>query len=473
MVQPTTPRSSLAQRVAALPHQPGVYLFKDAQGRMLYVGKALSLRKRVASYLRAHPALAPRIAKLMEQVVDVETRATTSEAEALLLEAQLIKEHQPYYNVAFRDDKSYPLLKVTREPFPRLVVTRRRVADGARYFGPYPDAGLLHEAVQFLRRVFPLRTCRTFPKTPCLEYHIGQCLAPCADYVTARAYQRIVDDLVAFLEGKRDALLKDLSRRMTQAARDWRYEEAARLRNQMQALTSIIVAKATSSMAGPLEQLQAALKLPQSPRRIEAFDLSTLFGRWSVGSMVVFTDGRPHKAHYRRFHIETVGGIDDYQMMREVVRRRYSGTLAGELPLPNLIVVDGGKGQLAAACETLAALSLTIPAIGLAKRFERIFIPGSEKPIVLLPTSPVLHLIQHLRDEAHRVAVTYHRRLRGRTTRSSVLDQIPGIGPIRKRALLRRVGSVRAIAQASVEQIQRGIGCPRRVAETIVQYLNR
>ena len=405
--------ATLKHQVAALPDQPGVYLFKDAEGRLLYVGKALSLRKRVASYIR--PAgLAPRIAQMMKRAATLEARLTTSEAGALLLEAQLIKEQRPHYNVTFRDDKSYPMLKVTHEPFPRLLVTRRRKPDGAVYFGPYTDAGLMHEAVRFLRRVFPMRTCRVFPKTPCLEYHLGQCLAPCADYVTAAGYRRIVEDLVAFLRGGRDALLRDLARRMRRTAEAKQFEEAARLRNQIQALSSVIVAKEKSLVAGPLEQLQAALKLPQPPRRIEAFDISNIFGDFAVGSMVVFSGGKPHKAHYRRFRIKTVQGSDDYRMMREVIRRRYSGSLTKTLPPPDLILVDGGKGQLAAACEELAALALRLPVIGLAKRFEHIFLPGQASPIVLLPTSPVLHLVQHVRDEAHRFAITYHRLLRHR-----------------------------------------------------------
>ena len=448
----------LRERVSRLPDQPGVYLFHDAQGRLLYVGKAASLRKRVASYFRPEPALSPRIARLVRSIASLDVRLTASETEALLLEAQLIKEQKPHYNVAFRDDKSYPLLKVTNEPFPRLLVVRRRSADGASYFGPYTEAGLMHEAVQFLRRVFPMRTCRTFPKSPCLEYHLGQCLAPCVGYISAARYQRIVEDLLAVLTGARDPLLKDLARRMEQASRDKRFEEAARLRNQIQALTSVIVAKEKSLLASPLEQLQAVLKLPRAPRRIEAFDISNLFGEFAVGSMVVFSEGKPLKAHYRRFKIKTVGisaeggsarGGDDYQMMREVIRRRYGGTLAGQLPpfdsvprlrsaqsraseresrdaqggvpskveglpLPDLILVDGGKGQLGAAGEELAALSLRVPAIGLAKRFEQIFLPGQEAPVVLLATSPVLHLIQHVRDEAHRFAITYHRLLRGK-----------------------------------------------------------
>ena len=417
MAQQASTLSALRERVAALPDQPGVYLFKGADGQLLYVGKALSLRKRVASYFHRTPALSPRISQMMKQVRDLDIHPTSSEAEALLLEARFIKEHKPRYNVAFRDDKTYPMLKITNEPFPRLLVTRRKLADGAIYFGPYTEAGLMHEAVQFLRRVFPMRTCRTFPKTPCLEYHLGQCLAPCANYINVQEYQRIVDDLVAFLQGQRDALLQDLSRRMETAALDQRFEEAARLRDQMQALTSVIVAKEKSLVAGPLEQLQAALKLPRLPRRIEAFDISNIFGAFAVGSMVAFHNGKPYKAHYRRFKIETVKGIDDYQMMREVVRRRYSGTLAGELPLPDLLLIDGGKGQLSAACEELVALSLSLPIMGLAKRFEQIFLPGETEPVVLLPTSPVLHLVQHIRDEAHRFAIAYHRLLRAKPFR--------------------------------------------------------
>ena len=440
---------------------------------MLYVGKALSLRKRVASYVRRTPTLPPRTAKMMAQVADVEVRQTHSEAEALLLEAQLIKEHHPHYNVALRDDKAYPLLKVTREPFPRLLVTRRRQADGARYFGPYTDAGLMHDAVQFLRRVFPMRTCNTFPKSPCLEYHLGQCLAPCAAYITAAQYQRIVDDLVAFLEGHRDDLLRDLARRMEQAARDRRFEQAARLRDQIQALSSVIVAKEKSHAAGPLEQLQAALKLPRLPRRIEAFDISNLFGRDAVGSMVVFVDGKPHKADYRRFKIQAVQGIDDCRMMREVIRRRYGGTLTAELPSPDLILVDGGKGQLAVACDELQALAVTIPAVGLAKRFEHIVVPDAQAPIILLPTSPVLHLIQHLRDEAHRFAISYHRRLRGRRTRASALDDVAGIGPARKMRLLRAFGSLARLGRASVEDVAARSRLPRALAKLVLERLNQ
>ena len=465
--------AGLLERVTRLPDQPGVYLFRNARGELLYVGKALSLKKRVGSYFHRPRKLSPRIAKLVTQIAEVDVQQTASEAEALLLESDLIKRHHPKYNVAFRDDKRYPLLKLTHEPFPRLLVVRRRKDDGARYFGPYADAGLLRDALQFFKRVFPLRTCRTFPSSPCLEYHLGQCLAPCVARIDAAGYQRIVDDLVAFLEGQRDGLLRDLARRMRQASGHERFEDAARIRDQIHALTSVIVAKEKSAHAGPLEQLQLALHLPVLPRRIEAFDLSNIFGAFAVGSMVVFADGRPHKAHYRHFNIRTVLGIDDYQMMREVVRRRYSGSLAAELPLPDLVLVDGGRGQLNAALEELGALALKIPALGLAKQFEHIIVADQSDPIVLLPTSPVLHLVQHLRDEAHRFAITHHRRLRGKGALRSALDAIRGIGPTRRTLLLTRFGTLSRLRDATAAEIAKATRLSLAQAEVVRRQLRR
>ena len=467
--------AALLERLGQLPDAPGVYLFTDARGRLLYVGKALSLRKRVASYFRGNGGgilMPPRLAHLMKQVAGLEVRPAANEAEALLLEAQLIKERKPRYNVSFRDDKTYPMLKLTHEAFPRLVVTRRRQADGAAYFGPFTEAALMHEAVQFLRRVFPLRTCTAMPRTPCLEYHLGQCLAPCAGYVTEAQYRRLAQDLAAFLRGERASLLKELGRRMAQAARDQRFEEAARLRNQIAALTSVVAARPPHA-AGPLEQLQQALRLPRLPRRIEAFDISNLFGQHAVGSMVVFLDARPHKTHYRRFRIRTVEGIDDYRMMREVIRRRYSGTLAATLPLPDLVLIDGGKGQLGAARDELLALALATPVIGLAKRFEQIFLPDAPEPVLLLPSSPVLHLIQHLRDEAHRFAVTYHRQLRGATVTATALRAIRGIGPKKAARLLAHFGSLARLGQAAPEEIARVAGVNRAVADQVLRQLGR
>ncbi len=462
---------TLREQAEALPGTPGVYLFYDKDDKLLYVGKAAGLRKRVQSYFRNDSGLSPRIGRMVRQISRMETRAAASEAEALLIEAELIKQRRPAYNVAFRDDKMYPMLKVTAEAFPRLLVTRRRQADGARYFGPYTDAGLMHQAVEFMRKVFPMRTCKTFPATPCLEYHLGRCLAPCADYIDAANYNRIVEDLVAFLEGRRDTLLKDLNRRMAPAAADKRFEEAARLRDQILALTSVIEAQKRSEVSGPLEQMQLALKLPSLPNRIEAFDISNVFGAFSVGSMVVFEAGKPKKMHYRKFRIRTVEGIDDFKMMAEVIRRRYSGTLVKALPFPDLILVDGGKGQLGAACTELEALALRLPAVGLAKRFEHLFLPGSQDPIVLLHSSPVLQLLQRVRDEAHRFAVTYHRRLRSETVTQSSLEGIPGIGPIRAAKLLRHFGTVGRLRAASPDAVADAAGMSLEQALLVLHSL--
>ncbi len=462
---------TLFEQAQQLLSTPGVYLFYDKAGKLLYVGKAADLRKRVCSYFRSAGRLAPRIQKMVSLIDRMETRRASSEAEALLLEAQLIKEARPAYNVAFRDDKTYPMLKITHEPFPRLVVTRRRQVDGARYFGPYTNAGLMHEAVRFMRRVFPMRTCKTFPDTPCLEYHLGQCLAPCVRYIDAAAYKNIVDDLTAFLEGRRDALLRDLKRRMERAAKDRRFEEAALLRDQIQALSSVIEARRRSSVSGPLEQMQQALRLPKIPRRIEAFDISNIFGSFSVGSMVVFEDGKPKKAHYRRFRIKTVQGIDDFRMMAEVIRRRYSASLAKELPFPDLVLIDGGKGQLGAACAELDALSLRLSVVGLAKRFEHLFLPGIEQPIVLLAHSPVLHLLQRVRDEAHRFAITYHRNLRSRPITRSAFQDLPGIGPKRAARLLLAFGTLNRLAGANAQTLAQKAGVSLAQAQAILDSL--
>lgn len=473
MVTARPPHFAAHRRLKAIPDQPGIYQFFDAQGSLLYVGKANNLKKRVASYFRRPEALSERIAQMVRAIVDVQIQPTASEAEALLLEARLIKEKRPRYNVIFRDDKTYPMLKITNEPFPRLLKTRRKLNDGALYFGPYTEAGLMNQAIEYFRKVFPLRTCRTFPKTPCLEYHLGQCLAPCANYINEAQYKRIVSDLAAFLQGKRSRLLKDLSQRMHRAARHRRYEEAARLRDQIQALTSVITAKEKSLSAGPLEQLQAALKLAKLPRRIEGFDISNIFGQDAVGSMVTFVDGKPFKSHYRHFAIQRVQGIDDFRMMAEVVLRRYSGSLSRSLPLPDLILVDGGKGQLGAASSVLSQLKLSIPIIGLAKRYEQIFVPDARDPIALLPTSPVLHLIQHVRDEAHRFAITYHRTIRQRASRRSLLDAVSGIGPERKRRLLRYFKSLRELSQAPVEEIARAGKMPKPLAAAVLEHLRQ
>jgi excinuclease ABC subunit C len=464
--------ADLKTQVSALPNTPGVYLFRDAQQRVVYVGKANALQVRVRSYFRATRTLAPRTQRLVRDICSVEYRPAGSEAEALVYEAQLIKHHQPPYNVLMRDDKSYPLLKVTmQEDYPRLILTRHRRNDGAEYFGPFTDVGTLREALQLMRRVFPLRTCNTLPKTACLEYYIGQCVAPCVGHASRRQYTQLVKDLLLFLRGQRDTLLKRLTQQMERASRAQRYEEAARVRDTLRALTSIALTPSSTPWLSPLEQLQRALRLQQLPRRIEAFDISNLFGRQSVGSMVTFVDGKPYKNAYRHFVIRGAIGIDDYRMMREVVERRYSGSLAQQLPTPDLIIIDGGKGHLSSALKELRALSLGhVPTIGIAKQFEYIFMPDQPRPVILLPESPVLHLVQRIRDEAHRCAIQHHRKVRGTQVTQSALDGVPGIGLKRKAALLKKFRSLDCMRNATVQELAQVVG--QQAAGRLYEHLS-
>ncbi|MBI4355182.1 MAG: excinuclease ABC subunit UvrC [Candidatus Omnitrophica bacterium] len=451
----------LRDQVSQLPDTPGVYLFKDAGGSVLYVGKALSLKKRVASYFHSSRGFSPRMAKLVQQVRSLETVRCVSEAEALIYENSLIKEHQPKYNVTFRDDKTYPMLKITHEPYPRLMVTRKKQEDGAGYYGPFVEAGLMHQAVKMMRKIFPLRTCQTFPKRPCLEYYIGQCLAPCAGYIDEAKYNELVREQRLFLDGQRAQLLKALGEKMRSAAQEQAFEEAARVRDQIYALSSILLPKRRVIVTDALEALKELLRLPTVPSRIEAFDISNIHGKEAVGSMVTFVDGKPFKDHYRKFKIQTVVGIDDYRMMREVIHRRYAGSLATELPLPHLILIDGGKGHLSSAVEELQELKLDhLAVMGIAKEYEHLFLRGRPNPLILPPSSPILHLLQRLRDEAHRFAITYHRQLHRKTFRRSWLDRIRGLGPRKKADLLAAFSSVEAIQKAAKEELMqvRGIG---------------
>ncbi|OGX39756.1 MAG: hypothetical protein A3C53_05280 [Omnitrophica WOR_2 bacterium RIFCSPHIGHO2_02_FULL_68_15] len=461
---------ALHDTVAALPERPGVYLMKDADGRILYVGKAVNLRKRVASYFQPSRPHEPKTRILVRQIADLEVIQTGSEAEALLYEASLIKEHQPKYNVSLRDDKSYPLIKVTvQDQFPRVFVGRGPSEPGVKEIGPFADATLLRQALRAVRRIFPFRVCRTLPTRPCLDYYMGLCAAPCAGKIGRDDYQALLERVFRVLEGQKGQVLDDLARRMQAAAAARQYEEAAKLRDQIAALTELTLRPRRFIPSEALDDLRRLLRLPVLPRRIEGFDVSNIYGKEAVGSMVAFVDGQPDKTRYQRFKIQTVSGIDDYAMMREIVRRRYDepGTL------PDLILIDGGKGHVAAAQEVADALGLTVPLVGIAKEFEHLFLPGRSEPIILPPTSRALHLLQRVRDEAHRFAIGYHRHLRGRASLRSALDDIPGVGPRRRRDLLIQFGSVAAIAQASLEELTAVRGISRMLAERLLAALRR
>ncbi|MCM8813743.1 MAG: excinuclease ABC subunit UvrC [Candidatus Omnitrophica bacterium] len=458
--------------IARLPDTPGVYLMKDRQGTVIYIGKAVSLRKRVASYFAAAVPQG-KVAAMVRAMADLDFIRTASEAEALLLEAALIKEYRPKYNVAIKDDKAYPWLRVSvREPYPRLQIVRRIKDDGARYFGPYPSAKLLRQAVSLLRRLFPLRTCNAMPERVCLNYHLQQCPGPCAGRIDAQEYGATVSNLILFLEGKKQQVLRNVTAAM-EAAAALRFETAARLRDQLAGLGALSAVRPHAPVADQLAELQAAAQLAAPPALIEGYDISNTGGREAVGSMVRFRAGHPDKREYRRFRIRDVPGIDDYAMLAEILRRRYGGSLSGQLSRPDLIVIDGGRGHLQTAVRQLQAMSITLPVISIAKQFEYIHVPWQTTPLVLPRSSKALRLLMRVRDEAHRFAVRYHRTLRGEKTLTSVFDAIPGIGP-KKRALLLRAGdSLGPLRRWTAESLRSIKGINAKTADRIIEYLRR
>jgi excinuclease ABC subunit C len=574
---------ALQSKLDHLPDHPGVYLFKDRSGELLYVGKAASLADRVRSYFQRGADHSPKTSLLVAQIADLETIVTRSELEALILESNLIKRHRPRFNVVLRDDKQYPYLRLPiKDRFPRLSIVRRVQKDGALYYGPYTPAGALRETLKVIKKSFPLATCTIeidgTAERACLEFEIKRCMAPCTGNQSQKDYLKIVDQVRQFLEGRDHELLDDLRTQMEAAAEREEFEEAARLRDRLfkiertlekQRITQtaatdqdviglarqgtavdlqllfvrgglligrkdffwpqsadvsdedlvrsaieqfynkdgqppkellvptaladaelieqwlsdkrgsgvkvlapergtkhqlVLLAEenAAASVANHLrdealdrqavEDLKRLLHLDKAPRRIEGFDISNTMGNQSVASMVVWEDGQMKKADYRRFKIQTVIGANDFASMQEVVARRYGDS--EHLARPDLILIDGGLGQLAAAMEGLKQVGHRDQAImGLAKargeKDERIFLPGRKNPILLRPNAPATHLVQRIRDEAHRFAITYHRKLRGKAFTASKLDQIIGIGEITRTKLLKEFGSVEGIAQAT------------------------
>lgn len=600
----------IQERVSTLPRRPGVYLFKDGRGGILYVGKARDLRSRVRSYLQPPSALPVKTRVLMSHVRDLDWMVTGTAAEALLLESNLIKEHDPRFNIVLRDDKSYPYIKVTlNEDFPRVYVTRRIVNDGARYFGPYTQVKLLRRNLALIKDLFPVRSCRyrllaEAPSRPCLDYHIDRCDAPCVGFVSKEEYRAMIDEVVRFLEGDTRAARRVLEERMRRASEQLQFERASGYKRQINQLEEIRERQRVSSLGGedrdviglarvgddacglilevregrmlgkehhllgnveaaeegailslfltryylrgdrfppevllPFDfedrplieelvreragravrllvpargekvrqvklanrnasllleerllreereterasddvlELQGKLGLTRIPRRIACIDISTIQGRDSVGSVVTFENGSPRKAGYRRFKIKYVEGQDDFAMVAEVTERYFRGLLDhGEDP-PDLLVIDGGKGQLGAARAVLTELGALddVDTLGLAKREEEIWLPGRRDPVWLPRRSRALQLVQHIRNEAHRFAVSYHRTLRSKRTIASELDAVPGIGPRRRAALLHHFRSVDRIRQTSVDEIARVPGFSSVLAERVREALS-
>ena len=629
------PHTDFSERLKATPAKPGVYLMRDGSGEVLYVGKAAGLRSRVSSYFASSANLPRKIVNMVGKVADYEYIVTESEQEALILECNLIKEHQPPFNARLKDDKSYPFIKIdVSEDFPQVYITRRVNKDGSRYFGPFASAGSVRRTLNLLKKLFPYRSCtKTITGNdarPCLDYHIHRCIGPCIGAVDKQEYAEVIDQVILFLEGKTNKVVGSIKRRMLDAADSLEFEKAAVLRDQLTAIEKVnegqkvlhltsenvdVIATAPGSreawvevffirqgkligrdnflMAGtqddepnkiltafvkqfydatpyvpprillqhPLEEadsivkwlrekrkgnvrlhvpqrgekrrlvqmvaenaeqgleqlrvkqtsdtaamdaamleLQEALSLPYPPKRIECYDISNIQGTNAVGSMVVFEDAKPKKAHYRRFQIKSVKGVDDYSMMREMLTRRFKRLAQSRKPReldapgddvgpaavsndkasgknawgtePDLVLIDGGKGHLGAALQVFLELGINdIPLASLAKENEELFIPMMSESILLPHNSQGLYLVQRARDEAHRFAITFHRERRSKKSVQSALDLVPGIGPKRKRMLIRRFGSVRGVSSASVDEIAAVPGMTLSLARSVKNYV--
>ena len=599
-----------------MPQQPGVYLHRDAEGKVLYIGKSASLRNRLRSYFGSKKNLDAKTFELVSRINDFEYIVTESEQEALLLENSLIKEHRPKYNVRLKDDKTYPYIKVDlSEDFPRVYVTRRTANDGARYFGPFASAGSVRKTLDLLKRLFPYRSCTKkitgTDDRPCLEYHIKRCVAPCTGYASKIEYSEVIDQVVLFLEGNTRQVVSGLEAAMQDASDSLEFERAGALRDRLRAIErvyegqkvvgmgredldvisaayggeeawveiffvrhgnlvgrdhfimagtrdepgeeilarffeqfylsaphvprrilvsgkirrpEVITKWLESQRGGPVEitipqrgpkrrmvkmvsenaaqgleqlklkwisdttrmetamsELQEELSLPRLPKRIECYDVSHIQGTNTVASMSVFQDGKPLVSDYRRFKIKSHDRNDDFASMREVLTRRFKrlknardggDEKASFAATPDLVLIDGGKGQLSLAVEVMLFLGLQdISLASIAKREEEIFLPDVPEPVIMPRNSQALFLLQRVRDEAHRFAITFHRNLRGKASVKSALDSVPGIGPKRRRMLIRAFGSVKGIREATEEQIAATPGMTARVARQVKDHL--
>ena len=591
---------ALKDKLDHLPERPGVYLYHDQRGKILYIGKAKSLRQRVRSYFQPGAQHPQRTANLVAEISDLELIVVDTEMEALILESNLIKKERPPYNVILRDDKHFPYLKLSaKDEYPRLSLVRRARLDGQRYVGPFLPAARARQTMKLVQRYFGVATCREIfdgKRRPCLYYHLDQCLAPCAGKTDPETYGRAVDDATMFLEGRHPELQSSLRKRMQEAADEQAYEKAARYRDTLRTVESLAVRQSMSSVGleeqdywahyaegdqfvlqlfqiregkvqarreftsegaefatpafyaaaltqyyadsdppreiylpvqpespellsrwlgdrvrgskpriripqrGPkrrlllvvernaklafesrfrsthrhgvaaLEQLADALGLDEPPFRIECFDISNTQGTDAVASMVVVEGGKPRKSAYRSFNIRGVSGPDDYASIAEAVTRRYRRLLEQDERLPDLVLIDGGAGQLGAAVGALTRVGLPmLPVAALAKRDEEIYLEGGAEPLRLDRNAPALHLVQRLRDEAHRFAITRHRRRRTKRTLKTELTEIQGIGPVTARKLLREFGSLKAVKEASSEALEKSIG-PTAAARIVRHY---
>ncbi len=396
--------------LTSIPQGCGVYLMKDSLGNVIYIGKAKSLKKRLSSYFKK--GLSAKTAVLMSSASDIEYRLCPTEAAALLLELKLIKQCKPKYNVSLRDDKSFPFVKITHEEFPAIYITRRKEQDRAMYFGPYTNVKLLKTALKIIRRCIPYRSCKRLRQKTCIYYRLGLSPGPCIGKISKEGYAKNIENIRLILEGNTDELVRGLSKEMNLRAKAQKFEEAAKIRDQIEALGVMTEGTGSFSQKDRLWDLKNLLQLKKIPYRIEAFDISNISGKEAVGSMVSFYKGLPDKGSYRRFRIRTVQSIDDYKMLAEIIRRRYTRLIQEGLALPDLVLIDGGRLHLLTAQKELRDLGLDIPLVSIAKKQENIYIKGRLAPIRLSVDTPALNLIRRIRDEAHRFALRYHYVLR-------------------------------------------------------------
>ena len=478
---------ALREKLAALPDKPGCYLMRDRKGTIIYVGKAVSLRRRVQSYFRASTLrdAPPKLRSMINSVADLEVLTVRNEAEALLTESTLIKQYRPRFNIVLRDDKRYLALRADpHAPVPRLTTCRILRDDNALYFGPFPSAAVVRTVLDFTEKRYGLRKCSPIQPDAetykhCINDIIRFCSAPCVGRVTPEEYRSRFEEACAFLRGERLGVIEEVKVQMQAAAGARDFEKAAALRDTWIALREMVKQRvrvvatpemhAADARAG-IRELQRLIGLPAVPALIEGFDISNLFGTYSVASMVAAVDGQPDRRFYRRFRIRTVEGADDPRSIAEVIGRRFSRVRDEGKSLPGLILIDGGVTQLRAARAALESLGLShVPAVGLAKEMEEIVLDDGRPPLLLPRDSDALRVLTRLRDEAHRFAIDYHRRLRNRLIRESALDEIPGIGPAKKTALLKRFGSVYRLARATLDQIESVPGIDRTLAEAILR----
>lgn len=400
----------LKEKILRAPDLPGVYLMRDSRNQVIYVGKANSLKKRLRSYLGRD--LSAKTMALMSKVSDFEFELSANESLALLLEANRIHQFKPKYNISLKDDKSFPLVWISGDKFPSISIVRKKKHDSGRYLGPYTNAKLLRSALKIIRRNFAFRSCWNMPEKSCIYYRINLCQGPCIGLISPREYKQVIDNIILILEGKIDLLVDKLTKLMRAKAQEKDFEQAAVLRDQIIVLSQMRSVQSSASRKNQLEDLKNKLGLEVLPERIEGFDISNLSGKQAVGSMVSFYNGFADKNNYRRFRIKSVAGIDDYRMLAEVVRRRYSRLMKEKAALPDLLLIDGGKQHLLTAAGVLKELDCSIPIVSIAKEKENIYTIRGRLVLGLAKDSPAMNLIRAVRDEAHRFALNYHHILR-------------------------------------------------------------